>query len=286
MTVLNRALTRLFDAAMGPLDRLPPMAGLALLSLVTAVAVLLAFKWTADQRALVTAKRAMQAAVFEMRLFNDDLGALLRAQGEVLRHTLSYLRLSLAPTLWLIAPMLALLLHMEFRFGYTGLTTGEAALVKVRFAAAAETPRVAVTADARTKAVVPATLEAPDAVRVETPGVLLPSEREIAWRIRPRAAGSYELRVHMGGTVLSKTLLVSDAVARRSPVRPDTGFLNQLLYPSEPPLPSGTGLTAITIAYPERAFSVAGWNIGWSGVYLALTLAFALVLKGLFGVAM
>lgn len=286
MTVLNRALTRLFDAAMGPLDRLPPMAGLALLSLVTAVAVLLAFKWTADQRALVTAKRAMQAAVFEMRLFNDDLGALLRAQGEVLRHTLSYLRLSLAPTLWLIAPMLALLLHMEFRFGYTGLTTGEAALVKVRFAAAAETPRVAVTADARTKAVVPATLEAPDAVRVETPGVLLPSEREIAWRIRPRAAGSYELRVHMGGTVLSKTLLVSDAVARRSPVRPDTGFLNQLLYPSEPPLPSGTGLTAITIAYPERAFSVAGWNIGWSGVYLALTLAFALVLKRLFGVAM
>ena len=114
----------------------------------------------------------------------------------------------------------------------------------------------------------------------------MPSEREIAWRIRPRATGSYELRVHMGGTVLSKTLLVSDAVARRSPVRPDTAFVNQLRYPSEPPLPSVTGLTAITIDYPERAFSVAGWNIGCSSVYLALTLAFALVLKGLFDVAM
>ena len=277
MTVLNRALTRLFDLAMGPLDRLAPMAGLVLLSLVTAVAVLVAFKWTADQPGLVAAKRGMQAAIFEMRLFNDDLAALVRAQGEVFRHTLRYLRLSLAPTLWLVAPMLALLLHMEFHFGYTGLTTGEAALVKVRFAAAAGTPGMTV---------LPATLEAPDAVRVETPGVWLPSEREIAWRIRPRAAGSYELRVHMRGMVLSKTLLVSDAVARRSPVRPDTGFLNQLLYPSEPPLPGGAGLTAITIAYPERAFSVAGWNIGWSGVYLALTLAFALVLKGLFGVAM
>ena len=84
MTVLNRALTWLFDAIMGPLERLPPMAGLGLLSLGTAVAVLLAFKWTADQPALVASKRAMQAAIFEMRLFNDDLAALLRAQGEVL----------------------------------------------------------------------------------------------------------------------------------------------------------------------------------------------------------
>ena len=268
MTVLNQALTRLFDVALAPLDRLSPLAGLAVLSLGTAVAVLLAFKWTADQPALVASKRAMQAAIFEMRLFNDDLLAMLRAQGEVLRHTARYLRLSLAPTLWLIVPMLALLLHMEFRFGYTGLTIGEAALVKVRFAEAAP----------------PASLEAPDAVAVETPGVLLPSEREIVWRIRPRASGSYELRVDVGGTVLSKTLLVSDAVARRSPVRPGTDLVHQFLYPSESPLPGGMGLASITIAYPQRDFLVAGWNIGWSGVYLALTLAFALVLKRSFGV--
>jgi hypothetical protein len=273
VAVLNRALTWLFDAVMGPLDRLAPLAGLTLLSLATAVAVLVAFKWTADQRALVASKRAMQAALFEMRLFNDDLAALLRAQGEVLRHTLTYLRLSLAPTLWLLVPVAALMLHMEFRFGYTGLTAGEAALIKVRLADSAS-----VRADAL--------LEAPDAVKVETPAVLLPSEREIAWRIRPRATGSYDLLVHRGSTVLTKTVVVSDVVTRRSPVRPARGFVNQLLYPSETPLPDGSGLTAITIAYPERPFFVAGWDIGWSGVYLALTLVFALTLKGAFGVVM
>ena len=284
MTALNLALTWLFDAIMGPLERLPPMAGLSLLSLGTAVAVLLAFKWTADQRALVASKRAMQAALFEMRLFNDDLAALLRAQGEVLRHTLRYLRLSLAPTLWLIVPMVALMLHMEFRFGYTGLTTGEAALVKVQLVDPANGQEKAVAAHATTAEA--ASLEAADALGLETPPVLLPSQGEIAWRMRPRAAGSYELRVHLGAAVISKTVVVSDAVTRRSPVRPAGGFLNQLRYPSETPLPSGSGLTAITIAYPERPFSVAGWNIGWSGVYLALTLVFALALKGVFGVAM
>jgi len=277
VTVLNQALARLFDLALAPLDRLSPLAGLAALSLVTAVAVVLAFKWTADQPALVAAKRAMQAAIFEIRLFNDDPLAMLRAQGDVLRHALRYLRLSLAPTLWLIAPLLALLLHMEFFFAYTGLIPGQAALVKVRLAA-----------DAGRKAttMLDVSLEAPEAISVETPGVSLPSEREIVWRIRPRATGSYDLLVHIGGTVLSKTLVVSDAVARRSPVRPDGALLNQLLDPSEPPLPSGMGLAAITVAYPTRDVSIGGWNIGWSGAYLALTLAFALVLKRPVGVTM
>jgi hypothetical protein len=105
-------------------------------------------------------------------------------------------------------------------------------------------------------------------------------------RIRPGAAGSYELRVHLGSHVLTKTVVVSDAVTRRSPVRPVPGFANQLLYPSETPLPEGSGLTAITIAYPERPFSVAGWNIGWAGVYVVLTLVFVLALRRPFGVAM
>ena len=94
MTLVNQALTGLFDLLLGPLDRLPPLAGLTILALVTAIAVLLAFKWTADQEALAAAKQAMQAAIFEMRLFNDDLVLLFRAQGEVIRRSLTYLRLS------------------------------------------------------------------------------------------------------------------------------------------------------------------------------------------------
>lgn len=272
MTPVNRALTAVLDAVMAPLAWMPPVAGLVLLSLVTAVAVLLAYKWTADQPALTAAKQAMQAAIFEMRLFNDDLVLLFRAQGDVLRHSLTYLRLSFAPTLWLIVPLAVLMLHMEFHFGYSGLATGDAALVKVRLA----------DSDASASA----TLAAPDAIEVETPAVVLPSEREIAWRIRPRKAGSYELRIRMGDTELGKSLLVSDTVGRRSPVRPDASLTSQLLNPSEPPVESGGRVTAITVSYPERAYTVAGWNIGWSGVYLALTLAFALALRRFFDVTM
>ncbi len=57
-----------------------------------------------------------------------------------------------------------------------------------------------------------------------------------------------------------------------------------MLNPSEPPLPESAGFAAIALAYPERPFTVGGWNIGWSGVYLLLTLVFAFALKGFFGV--
>jgi hypothetical protein len=268
VTFVNQALTRLLDALMDPLDRLPVMAGLAVLSLVTAIGILLAFKWTADQRALLRSKRAMQAGVFEMRLFNDDLVALFRAQGDVLRHMLGYLRHSFAPALWLLVPLLLLMIHMEFHFGYTGLAVGEPAIVKI-----------GLTSDTS----LPVVLEAPEGIRIETPAVRLPSERQIAWRIRPTARGSYQLLVHLPTGVAAKTLLVSDTVGRRSPMRPRAGFLTQLLNPSEPPV-SGPG--AIEIDYPKREVTIAGWNLGWSGVYLALTLAFALALKGVFRVTL
>src|SRR4029079_17185827 len=172
VTLVNSALTAILDAVMAPLAWMPARAALVLVSLVTAVAVLLAFKWTADQPALAASKQAMQAAIFEMRLFNVDLVLLFRAQGEVVRHSLTYLRLSLAPTLWLIVPMAVLMLHMEFHFGYSGLATGEAALAKARLADAGASAS--------------ATLAVPDGIQVETPGGVLASCPQHALAYQPR----------------------------------------------------------------------------------------------------
>ena len=276
MAGVNQVLTRLLDAVLWPAERFPPLTALVLLSVATAVLVLLVFKWAADQTALTAAKDRVQAAVFEMRLFNDDLAAMFRAQGEVLSSVLRYVRLSLAPTLWLAIPIAVLMLHMDFHFGYTGLAVGTPALVAARFDASLVPP----------SGMAPASLDAPDAISVETPGVVLPSAREIVWRIRPRRAGAFIVTVHLGETSISKTLIVSDRVVRRSPVRPAAGFLSQVLQPSEPPLPDGTGLAAVTVDYPERPFMVAGWDVGWAGVYLGLTLVFVLLLKKPFGVTM
>ena len=63
---------------------------------------------TSDQRAHPRRQaRRLHAALFEIRLFNDDLSAIFRAQAEMLRHNLTYLRLSLVPMIWMFVPLRA-----------------------------------------------------------------------------------------------------------------------------------------------------------------------------------
>ena len=102
MTFLNRLLNPIFDLLLRPLQPLGILASLALLSLVTAIAILLVVRATSDQRALAAIKRQIHADLFEIRLFNDDLRAMLRAELDILRHNATYLRLSLVPMVWML----------------------------------------------------------------------------------------------------------------------------------------------------------------------------------------
>ena len=265
---------------MSLLGSVPPIVGLAILSLLTAIALLLVVRAASDQPRIRAVKRSIRAALFEIRLFNDDLRAILRAQGEILRHNLTYLRLSLVPMLWVLVPLALLLAHLQVYYGYDGLTPGATALIKVRVA---DGWRAASGGQA---GVMPAlTLEAPPGLAIETPRVWIPSLREAAWRIRAERAGEYDVIVHMQGAApATKTVRVSHTLARRSRVRPDAGLLDQWLHPAEPPLPPASLLQSIAVTYPERRIRIFGRDVHWTIVYFAITMLFAFALKRRLGV--
>ncbi len=289
MSLLNALLARTFDLLLAPFRQLPPIAGLAVVSLVTAVGMLLIFKRTSDQRRLAAVKRQIHAAIFEVRLFNDDLRAIFRAQGEILRHNLTYLRLSLVPMLWMILPLFLVIAQLQFHYGYSGLRPGEPVLLKARMRAGsgamAGTPREAVHASTANPGFA-ASLVAPAGIAVQTPAVWIPATREVIWRISPQSGGDYALQLQLGRESFTKSVRVSDAVVRRSPVRLEGGLLNQLLYPAEAPLPSDATVTSISVAYPERDISVFGFEMHWMIVFFALSMIFAFGLRKRFNVTL
>lgn len=272
---MNASLAWFFDLLLAPFRQLPPIAGLAAVSLLTAVAILGVYKKTSDQRRLEEAKRGIVAALFEIRLFNDDLGALFRAQGEMLKQNARYFRLSLVPMLWMIVPIGLAVAHLEGYFGYNGVAPGQPVLVKVSL------PPLTMSRDA-----VPATLDAPRQVRVLTPAVWLPAANEIVWRVQPEAPGEFVLNAQVGGGTFTKTFDATDRVVRRSPERPSPTFINQLMYPSERPLPSDAAVTSISVRYPSRSIRVLGWDLPWLAVYFGLSLVFAVVLRKPLGVTL
>jgi hypothetical protein len=279
VTYLNSLLRGIVDILLSPFRSLHWLVGLALVSLVTGIVMLLIFKATSNQTGIAAVKRRIHAGLFEIRLFNDDLLAILRAQTEILRHNLTYLRLSLVPMLWMIVPLVLVIAQLQFHYGYQGLDPGQSALVKVQLREGWEkTPGVEVE-DATDKP--PISLIVPPGLQVETPAVWVPSSREAAWRIMADEWGDYDVQVKLGEQTVSKSARVSRQVGRRSPFRLAPGFLNQLLYPAEDPLPQNSAVTSIELTYPEKLlFGVPLWMV----VFFVLSIIFAFALRNRFGV--
>jgi uncharacterized membrane protein (DUF106 family) len=271
MSILTSILRALFDVLLFPFRGLPPIFGLTVVSLLTAIGMLLVFKATSNQTRLAEVKRKIHASLFEIRLFNDDLGAILRAQAHILRHNLSYLRLSLVPMVWIIVPFILVVGQLEFHYAFEGLSVGEKALLKVEM--------VEEEGDREGAAKPEVALELPEGLRLDSPSVWVPTLQEISWRLVAEEPGSYDVRVAADGATFSKSVEVSDAVVRRSPLRVDRSFWRQLLYPAERPLEKGAPIRTIEVQYPSRSVNLLGWSTYWLWHYFILSIVFAFALR-------
>jgi len=283
MAIVNRVAGRLFDAVFWPLGFLPPALALSGVSVLTAIGMLIVVRAGSNQAALAAVKRQMYADLLEMRLFNDDLHAMWSAQASMVRHNASYLRLSFVPMLWAFVPLVFLMAQLHSYFGYSGVTLGGPVLVT----AVLKSPDVGAVraADALDAAwLANLTLEVPPGLHTETPAVWFAPLRQIVWRVVPDTAGDHVIRLRTGRISYDKTLHVSEGLARRSPVRPSPSLLDEVLYPSEPPLPESAPFASIRIAYPERSIEIVGWRLRWSSLYVALTIIFVFALRKPFGV--
>ena len=269
---LNRLLSRTFDLALAPFAALPPVVGVAVTALVTSVAMLLIFRATSNQGRLLDVKRRIHAGVYEIRLFRDDARAIWRAQREILGHSFRYLGLSLPPLLWMIVPLFLVIAQLQFRFGYEPLEVGELAIVTAELddggedGAGAREPRGL---ELRTTA----------GVTVDAPTVWIPSLREANWRIAVQEPGRHSVSVIVGNDAFEKIVDAEPGVRRRSPIRPSSGLVDQLVYPAERPLASHAAVRQIRVEYPDLRISLFGWRMHWLIAFLAFTLVFTLLLR-------
>ncbi len=276
MTALNAILRSVFDFLQMPLRGMSPFFGVLLWSALTGVLMLLVFKWASDQEKITAAKKPLHACIYEIRLFNDDLRAIMRAQVELVGHNLAYIQLTLKPVLIMMVPLILMLGQLHYFYNYRGLAPGEGTLLTVELGDDWE----AGNAGSRPEYA----LEVPPGLRVETPGAWFPSLKRIMWRLSAEAEGEYDLKVTVDGEAYTKELSVSDAVVRRSPVRPDRGVLAQFLYPAEAPLPATSPVESISVTYTEAEVWLLGWHTYWWIVYFVLAMVIAYAIRKPFGV--
>lgn len=272
---MNALAGAVADASLGPAARVAPLTTLVAVSVLTGVAMLWVVGRVSNQAGMAASKRAIQAAVFEMRLFNDRLPALLGALGRALAHNARYVGYTLVPLAWMTVPLVLLIAQLQAFYGYTGLDEGASVVLTLR-----------VGDEARVAGFSAVTLDAPAGVDVETPAVVLPGAGEVAWRLTPTVAGEHVVTVRVGPHAVTKTMYVGRGVARRSPRRVGGSLIEQVLYPSEPPLPVEVGITEVRLAYPDATLSVVGLAVPWLVVFVVVSMATAFALARRFGVVL
>ena len=255
-------------SALAPLASWPPAVSLSLLAVLSAAGMLWTVRRFSDQAAISAVKRRLRAHLYELRLFADEPALIWRAQWQLLRFNLRYLRLMLRPALILAAPMILLLVHLDAFYGHAPLPVGRPAVLTVQITGAGGSAR----------------LEAPAGVAVETPAVRAASARQMSWRLRPLREVSGKLRLVFPHRAVEKQIEAGQK--RRYVSDRRVSSLGDLLFnPGEPRL-TEPGIAWIEVRYPPAGVRVGSLEFHWLLWFLAVSLAAAWVLKGRLGVAL
>lgn len=268
---LNAAANTLGSIVLAPIAHLPGWLSVTLVASATGLAMLVVFKHTSNQRGIKAARDEIKASLLAMKLFKDNVGVTLRAQGRILVGAVRLLVCALVPVAIMVLPMTMLLAQLALWYQARPLQVGEEAVMvmKLNGTPGSSWPKVY--------------LQPTDAFEVAVGPVHVPKNREICWSIRARAAGLHHLVFRVASHNLDKELAIGDGFMRVSTLRPSWSWSDALLNPWERPFASDSTVQSIEIDYPNRPSWTSGtdtWVIYWFIVSIVVAFCF----RGILGV--
>ncbi len=268
------AINRLADALVRPFTGLGPVAGLAVLGLVTAAVLLTVFKKLSNQEKIREHKGKIFGNFLEIAIYRDQFRRTLRCQAAALGHNLLYMRYFLTPVAVMMVPMLLVCLQVEYRLGSRPLTPGQSFIAAVRL-----------------EGTNPDRLDhveiGGDGLVAETPPLRAAGEMSVYRRLRVEPGDkSPVLRITIDGReALIRPLAVAGGkTGRFTTERNKAQGIGDLLVGGEAPIPAASEIRSVRVPYPAADYPFFGWRLSPLVYYLLLTIGLGLVLKPLFKV--
>jgi len=245
-----------------------PWPGLVAAALATSIVMLLIIRRVSSPWAIRRAKDRLIARVLELVLFRHDAQISFTAGGRILAANLAYLQTLLRPLAISAIPCVLILSQLSCWYAWRPLEVGEAAVVEVKLR------------DGYPVLDQPVALSVPTYVHIETEGVRVPTNAEVAWRLRAVHEGSDSVGVKVGDEeMVIKKLVVGENLQKVSARRSRRGLWEALLYPGERPIDSNSSIVEIKVRYPQRILYLGNTEVDWVLAFVILTMIFGLLLK-------
>ena len=271
VNAVNVVVTPVFDLICWPFRALAPIWALSAISLASGIFLVWLFGKTSDQDRIREIRDRIRGNLIGVRLFQHDIGVVLKLQRKIFGDTFRFMGLALVPLVIMIVPVVLIMTQLNLRFAVQPLETGEPVLIKALVRDVALLDHLIA-------------LNVPDGVTVETPPVRIRSTREIVWRVRVDRPGTHALTVRVGDETLEKQIVGGEGWGPVVQRRTGRGMLDTLLYPGEPPIAAGHGVESVDIIYPMLEFHLLGISVDWLIGFFVLSMAFGFAFKGVLGV--
>ena len=268
---INVFMNWLGKTVLAPIGVLPGWLSNTLISAVVGVLLLIAFKYTSNQKAISRVRDGIKAQLLAMKLFKDNALVILRAQGRILLGALLLLFYALSPMLVMVVPFCLLLGQLGLWYQARPLKVGEETVVTVQLAGAEDDPWPQIALDSSADA------------NVAVGPVRIISKRQVCWKIQAGENGYHQLSFHLDGQQVDKELAVGEGFMRVSVDRPSLGVADVLMNPAEKPFAEDSPVQSIQIDFPARISKISGTD--WWLVYLfVVSMVFAFIFKPFFNV--
>lgn len=248
-----------------PFDALSPFWALTVLSLVSGAVMLWVVGKTTPQRRVELARARMASAIYEMRLFLDSPGRIVRSQARMLAWSFAYIGYMLPAFVLLTLPLGLLYLHLDARYGQAALPAGAPIVIAVSMEPGSDLAAIA-----------PG--ELPPGVRVTAPPMRVVDENRVLLRAVIEQPGTYALPIRVGDAVVEKRLVADPGAPEMSAER-CRGACLLASYGDEPPLPGDLGVASIAVEHPAADQAWVPLGMPWWLYWLLVATVAALALR-------
>ena len=252
---LNLAANAVGGILLAPLSFLPDWIAFLLLGTATGVVMLIAYKFTSNQRAIKKVRDDIKANMLALKLFKDNGPVILRAQGRLLRGAAMLLLLSIVPMLVMFIPLTLVLTQLSLWQQSRPLAVGEEAVLLIKLRGAGETSWPTVTLDPNQN------------IEILTGPVVIKSKREMVWKLAAKKPGRHRLIFHAEDQEIDKELVIGQERHRVSAMRPGWSWTDMVVHPGETPLEANSPIQAMEINYDRRwswsFFGLEPWILYW-----------------------
>ncbi|MBI2669171.1 DUF106 domain-containing protein [Candidatus Woesearchaeota archaeon] len=243
-------LDSVFNPVLLPVLEWNPFWGTVIVSFLISLIIVLAYKYFTNQILMKQLKDEQKEYQQRMKELKDNPSEMMKIQKEAMKKNFEYMKHSFKPTLITFLPIILIFGWMNGHLAYEPIYPGETYSVTATFAKG-------LTGDAE--------LVADEGTELMSP-VTQNINSEATWNLKS-SEGEHTITVKTANIEQSKKVLITRSLSYELPLE---------AY-------KHSDITSLKINYnklrPLGEFDIFGWQPGWLGIYIFLSIIFSVALR-------